>query len=86
MARARPPRQKIGAGHLGAMVRLGFKELGDGLQALPTSNIRPREEQGTAGNPTPGQVDQMQRQAYQQILAQHANRGRGQQQSRGVER
>lgn len=83
---ARDRRPKIGAGHAGAMLRMGFKELGQALQALPTSNVRPMEEQGTAGNPTPGQVDRTQRLAYQQMLSQYANRGQSSQQQRGMQR
>jgi hypothetical protein len=48
-----PARGKIGEGHLMAMIRLGGHELTQALSALPESNIRPMEEAGTLGNPTP---------------------------------
>jgi hypothetical protein len=44
---------KIGEGHLAAMMRAGFKEVGQALVAFPDSNIRPVEEPGLVGNPTP---------------------------------
>lgn len=44
---------KIGEGHASAMIRSGFKELGQALVAFPDSTIRPVEEPGLVGNPTP---------------------------------
>ena len=48
-----PASPKIGEGHLMAMVRLGGHELTQVLAAFPESNIRPMDEPGTFGNPTP---------------------------------
>lgn len=44
---------KIGAGHAAAWARLGLKELTQILPAFPDSTVRPVEEPGLAGNPTP---------------------------------
>jgi hypothetical protein len=53
-----PASPKIGEGHAMAMLRLGGHELTQALAAFPDSNIRPMEEQGTIGNPTPQIVTQ----------------------------
>jgi hypothetical protein len=47
--------QKIGAGHLKAMVRAGAKELAQVLPAFP-EGVRPVEEPGLAGNLTPSEI------------------------------
>lgn len=49
---------KIGAGHVAAMGRLGAHELTQALAAFPDSNIKPMEEPGILGNPTPQIVTQ----------------------------
>jgi hypothetical protein len=46
---------KIGATHPAAMVRLGFKEIGQILQPLPDS-IKPIEEIGIYGTALPQEV------------------------------
>ena len=54
-ARQAEPAQghKIGEGHAMAMLRLGAHELTQALAAFPDSTIRPLEEPGVFGNPTP---------------------------------
>ena len=49
---------KIGTGHAEAMLRAGFKELGQALQAFPGQGIQHVEEPGLFGNPTPQLVTQ----------------------------
>lgn len=58
--------RKIGEGHVTAMLRLGGHELTQALQAFPDSNIRPMEEPGVFGNPTPQVVTQDM--GYQKML------------------
>ena len=67
---------KIGAGHAQAMFRAGLKELGQALVALPDSNVRPVEEPGLAGNPTPQIVTQEMgaQNTYQDMLRSYAAR------------
>lgn len=48
----------IGQGHATGMLRLGGHELTQALAAFPDSNIRPVEEPGVFGNPTPQIVTQ----------------------------
>ena len=64
---------KIGAGHLAAWFRAGFKEVAQALPAFPQS-IRPVEEPGLAGNPTPQEVmnDKGVQQGYDEWLNQRA--------------
>ncbi len=87
--------KKIGEGHATAMFRAGFKELAQVLPAFP-EGIRPVEEQGLAGNPTPQIVteqmgnstsqDQAPETDYQRVLAQAASRGNEQSRSNELER
>lgn len=65
-----PAGRKFGEGHLMGMVRLGGHELTQALQAFPDSNIRPMEEPGTVGNPTPQVVTNDM--GYQQMLDSYA--------------
>jgi hypothetical protein len=53
-----PAGKKLGEGHLAAMGRLGAHELTQALAAFPDSNIKPMEEPGVLGNPTPQIVTQ----------------------------
>lgn len=53
-----PEGKKFGEGHLAAMGRLGAHELTQALAAFPDSNIKPLEEPGVVGNPTPQIVTQ----------------------------
>jgi hypothetical protein len=46
---------KIGAGHVKAMLRSGFKEVSRILPAFPQS-IQPIEEPGLFGNPVPQEI------------------------------
>lgn len=64
--------KKIGEGHVAAMARLGLKELAQALPAFPDSNIRPIEEPGAFGNPTPQIVTE--EMGYNQMLDSYANR------------
>lgn len=48
---------KIGEGHAAGMFRQGLKELAQALPAFPDS-VRPVEEAGVFGNPTPQIVTQ----------------------------
>jgi hypothetical protein len=50
--------RKLGEGHLAAMGRLGAHEITQALAAFPDSNIKPMEEPGVLGNPTPQIVTQ----------------------------
>ncbi|MDB5346001.1 MAG: hypothetical protein JWP89_4378 [Schlesneria sp.] len=79
---------KIGEGHLAAMGRAGFKELAQALPALPTSNIRPVEEPGLFGNPTPQIVTQEMGagNSYNDMLERHASRGQAARDSRENDR
>ena len=52
------PGPKIGEGHAMGMFRLGAHELTQALAAFPDSNIKPMEEPGVLGNPTPQLVTQ----------------------------
>jgi len=67
---------KIGEGHAAAMVRSGFKELGQALVAFPDSTIRPVEENGLFGNPTPQIVTEEMGagREYNDMLERHASR------------
>lgn len=80
---------KIGEGHLTGMARQGLKELAQALPAFPDS-VRPVEEPGVFGNPTPQIVtDQMgvERGSYQEMLNSYAAQNPPQQeQDRGMER
>ena len=49
-------KQKIGAGHVKAMMRQGAKEVAQVLPAFPAHGIQPVEEPGLAGNLTPQEV------------------------------
>jgi len=50
---------KIGEGHAEAMLRKGFKEIGQALQAFPPGQgIQLTEEPGVFGNPTPQLITQ----------------------------
>ena len=78
---------RIGDGHAAAMGRLGFKELAQALPAFPESTIRPVEEPGVAGNPTPAIVTK--EMGFNQMLEGYANRptpARGPEQERGMSR
>jgi hypothetical protein len=66
--------QKIGAGHLKAMGRTGFKEIAQILPALPAHGVQPVEEPGLAGNLTPQEVAR-DKGAYEAILGKYASRG-----------
>lgn len=80
------PREKIGAGHAEAMFRAGLKELAQALPAFPES-VRPVEEPGLVGNPTPQEVVR-DKQSYDAMLAGFTARGvvNDREQDRGVER
>ena len=49
---------KIGTGHAEGMVRAGFKEIAQALEAFPGQGIHHVEEPGLVGNPTPQLVTQ----------------------------
>ena len=68
---------KIGEGHLAAMGRAGFKEIGQALVALPETSIRPVEEPGLVGNPTQQIVtaEMGAGHSYNDMLERHASRG-----------
>lgn len=73
---------------LWAAARQGAKELSQVLPAFPDS-VRPVEEQGTLGNPTPQEVTQekgtVYGNSYEQKLDMYAARGaQAQQQDRGM--
>lgn len=76
---------KIGEGHLAAMVRAGQKELTQALVAFPESNIRPVEEPGLVGNPTPQIVTAEMGAGYRDMLDQASSRA-SVQDDRGMER
>src|SRR4051794_7231390 len=63
---------RIGDGHVKAMGRLGFHELTQTLAAFPDSNVRPIEEPGVAGNPTPPIVTS--EMGYNGLVDNYANR------------
>lgn len=65
--------QKIGAGHVNAMIRAGAKELAQMLPAFPTHGIQPVEEPGLAGNLTPQEVANDK--GYEAFLNGYARRG-----------
>ncbi len=69
-------RPKIGEGHLAAMGRAGLKELSQILPAFP-EGVRPVEEAGLVGNPTPQIVtaEMGASNTYRDMLASHAARG-----------
>jgi len=77
---------KFGTGHLEAFIRQGHKELTQVLPAFPDS-VRPVEEPGLVGNPTPQIVTQEMGAGYQDMLQDYASRGgNDQEQERGIER
>lgn len=78
---------KIGEGHVAGMFRQGLKELAQALPAFPDS-IRPVEEPGVAGNPTPHIVTkQMGAGSYQDRLNSYIAQSPQQQEpDRGMER
>ena len=79
---------KWGAGHLAAWLRAGSKELAQALPATPQS-IRPVEEPGLAGNPTPQEVlnDKGVQQGYDEWLNERQQQaGRSQSNDLGLDR
>jgi hypothetical protein len=76
---------KLGAGHVAAMGRAGAKELAQALVALPGSTIRPVEEIGLAGNPTPQEVTRR-KGAYDRMLRKYDSRRTERQPERQMER
>jgi hypothetical protein len=66
--------QKIGAGHVKAMMRQGAKELAQVLPAFPAHGIQPVEEPGLAGNLTPQEVAK-DKGAYETMLGRYSSRG-----------
>jgi hypothetical protein len=79
MARESKPQSKIGEGHAEAWLRAGFKELAQALPAFPDSHVRPVEEPGLVGNPTP-QIVTEQMGDYDAALADSAHRAQYQSQ------
>jgi hypothetical protein len=77
---------RIGDGHAAGMARLGGHEITQALVALPDSNVRPMDEPGVFGNPTPQIVTS--EMGFDQMFDNYANRGtvHGQEQDRGMER
>jgi hypothetical protein len=76
---------KIGEGHAAAMLRLGAHELTQALAAFPDSNIKPMEEAGVVGNPTPQLVTE-EMGGYEAALADSTNRAQYQTQDRSQNR
>ena len=78
--------QKIGAGHVKAMMRQGAKEVAQVLPAFPAHGIQPVEEPGLAGNLTPQEVAK-DKGAYETVLGRYSSRGEQEQtQNRDMER
>lgn len=60
MAKSRdPPTAKIGAGHAGGMLRLGWKEIGTAV-ALDSPIVQPMET-GVLGSPSQGEIAEARR-------------------------
>ena len=79
-------KQKIGAGHVKAMLRQGAKEVTQALPAFPAHGIQPVEEPGLAGNLTPQEVAK-DKGAYETMLGRYSSRGEQEQtQNRDLER
>ena len=79
---------KIGEGHVAAMGRAGLKELSQILPAFP-EGVRPVEEAGLVGNPTPQIVtaEMGASNTYQDMLESHVSRVQAdQEQQQGQER
>jgi len=66
-------KQKIGAGHAKAMVRLGPKELAQVLPAFPAQGVQPVEEPGLIGNLTPQEIAH-DKGAYETMLQGYSDR------------
>jgi hypothetical protein len=66
-------KQKIGAGHVKAMMRQGAKEIAQVLPAFPAQGIQPVEEPGLAGVLTPQEVAQ-DKGAYETMLGRYSSR------------
>jgi hypothetical protein len=65
-------KQKIGAGHVKAMMRQGAKEIAQSLPAFPSHGIQPVEEPGLAGNLTPQEVAR-DKGAYESLLQRYSS-------------
>jgi hypothetical protein len=80
--------QKIGQGHLKAMLRQGAKELAQILPAFPSSAVQPVEEPGLVGNLTPQEVvqDKGAQQSYQSMLNGYTVHGKSEPQRQAIER
>lgn len=70
MAKENSSTVKFGSGHMAAMARMGFKELGSAFVPEGSNVAQPGGEYGLFGQPTPGMIaDSMERGGEGSILA-----------------